>query len=145
MVIMERSATPWHLWVIAVLALLFYGGGCYNYLMIQTANPAYLESIAAEQLNYFNAAPTWFHAVWAIGVWVPLMGALLLVLRNRFAAVALAIGFVAFIAATFHQFSGSAPDSMTSGVGVISTLVIGLIQLALTVYAFAMARRGVLR
>lgn len=145
MAIVDRPATPWHLWLVGILALLFYGGGCYNYLMIQTANPVYLESLTAEQLDYFTTAPLWFHAVWAVGVWLPLLGALLLLLRSRFAAISLAIGFVAFIAATFHQFSGAAPASMTGGVGIISTVVMGLIQLAFVLYAFRMARRGVLR
>ncbi|MWV27455.1 hypothetical protein [Aurantiacibacter rhizosphaerae] len=144
MAIMERR-TPWHFWLVTILALLFYGGGSYNYLMMQSDNAAYLESYTPEQLAYFETAPIWFDAAWAIGVWFALLGALLMLLKSRFAVSALLLGLVGFAIATLHQFSGAAPASMTTGLGMISTIVLGVIQVAIFVYAMAMARKRVLR
>ncbi|MGB3796562.1 MAG: hypothetical protein WA957_09705 [Alteraurantiacibacter sp.] len=141
----NKPHTPWHFWVVGILALLFYGGGCYNYLMMQTDNAVYLESYTLEQLAYFETAPVWFEAAWAIGVWLALIGAILLLLKSRFAVFALLLGLIGFVAATFYQFSGAAPASMTSGLGMISTIVLGVIQLLILIYAMAMSRKRVLR
>ncbi|MFB0613622.1 hypothetical protein [Aurantiacibacter poecillastricola] len=143
--IRQRPATPWHFWVVGILALLFYGGGSYYYLMMQSNNEAYLASYTARQLAYFDNAPTWFDAAWAIGVWVPLLGALLFLIRNRFAFYALLLGLVGFAVASFYQFSGTAPSSMTTGAGLASTAIIGALQLIFVLYAGAMLRRSVLR
>ncbi len=144
MVFNGRPATPWHLWAIGIVALIFYGGGAYNYLMMQTANAAYLESYTPQQLAYFETAPVWFHAAWAIGVWTPLVGALLLLARSRFAFVGLFVGLVGFVIATFYQFAAPAPESMTSGVGLVSTLMLGAFQLFFVIYSFIMLKKGVL-
>lgn len=145
MVIAQRPATPWHFWLVGVLAVIFYGGGSYNYLMMQTGNAAYLASYPAEQIAYFETAPIWFHAGWAIGVWVPLLGAALYLARSRLALPALLIGLLGFLVATYYQFSGAAPVSMTTGAALASTAVLAALQLFFVFYAFAMLRRRVLR
>ena len=72
--------TPWHLWAVGAVALLWNSYGGYDYVMTQTNNAAYLAHFTAEQRAYFDSFPLWMEAVWAIGVWGGLLGGILGVL-----------------------------------------------------------------
>lgn len=145
MTIMERPATPWHLWVIGILALLWNGFGAYDYVMTQTRNEAYMSAFTPEQLDYFYGFPIWVEAFWAIGVWSAFAGAVLLVLRSRFAFHALVLGLAGLAGSSFYQFTSPVPDGVMDGAGLVMTIVIWLTQILLAIYAFSMMRRGVLR
>jgi hypothetical protein len=92
MEVTTRRATPWHLWVVGLLALLFTAYGAYDYLMTQAGNIAYI-SAASEPwgmdpqvaMAYFDSFPVWADAIWAVGVWSGVAGALLLLARSRYA------------------------------------------------------------
>ena len=77
--------TPWHLWAVGAVALLWNGYGGYDYVMTQTNNAAYLAQFTAEQRAYFDNFPMWMEAVWAIGVWGAVLGSVLLLLRSNWA------------------------------------------------------------
>lgn len=61
--------TPWHLWAVGALALVWNGYGGFDYVMTQTQNAAYLAQFTEAQRAYFESFPMWMEAVWAIGVW----------------------------------------------------------------------------
>ena len=145
MAIMERPATPWHLWVIGILALLWNGFGAYDYLMTQTRNEAYMSAFTPEQLDYFYGFPVWMEVFWAIGVWAAFAGALLLVLRSRFAFHAFVLGLIGLAGSSVYQFTSPAPAGVLDGTGMILTLVVWASQILLAFYALVMTRRGVLR
>ncbi|WP_338241019.1 hypothetical protein [Aurantiacibacter hainanensis] len=145
MAIMERPATPWHLWVIGILALLWNGFGAYDYLMTQTRNEAYMSAFTPEQLEYFYSFPLWMEVFWALGVWSAFLGAILLVLRSQYAFLALALGLLGLVGSSIYQFTNPAPAGVLDGTGLIMTVVIWISQILLAVYAYVMMRRGVLR
>ena len=84
--VVTEQRTPWHLWVIGIVALLWNLVGAYDYLMTQTENAAYMGRFTAEQLEYWYGFPTWVVASWAIAVWGGVLGAVLLLLKKRLAA-----------------------------------------------------------
>jgi hypothetical protein len=45
----QSQATPWHLWVIGIVALLWSGMGAMDYVMTQTRNAAYMSAFTPEQ------------------------------------------------------------------------------------------------
>lgn len=145
MAMLERPATPWHLWIIAILALLWNAFGAYDYLMTQTRNEAYMSAFSPEQLEYFYNFPAWMEAFWAIGVWSAFLGAVLLVLRSRFAFHAFVLGLVGLAGSSVYQVTNPAPAGVMDGVGLVLTIVIWASQILLAIYAFAMTRKGVLR
>ena len=112
MAIMGRPATPWHLWVIGILALLWNSFGAYDYLMTMTRNEAYMSAFTPAQLEYFYGFPAWMEAFWAVGVWCAFLGAVLLVLRSRWALHAFVLGLVS--AVNLAMFLGEEAD-MSSG------------------------------
>ena len=136
--------TPWHLWVVGALALLWNGYGGYDYVMTQTNNAAYLAQFTAEQRAYFDSYPMWMEAVWAVGVWGGVLGAVLLLLRMKWAFHAFLASLVAFaVSVVYGQTSGGAAVMGTTG--VVFSAVIFLLGLGFVMYSRMMTRKGVLR
>ena len=61
-----EGRTPAHLWIVGLLALLWNAYGCFEYLMMVTANADYMAKIPPEQLAYMDTLPSWLTAFWAL-------------------------------------------------------------------------------
>lgn len=148
------GGTPWHLWLVGILALLWNGYGCYDYLMTKMQGETYLRT-AAESMGwdaaqsdafvaYYNSMPAWMSAVWAIGVWGGLAGALLLLLRNKLATPVFMVSLLAFVLSLVNTYVLSdAPDFVMSMIwmqGLIFAACVFFVW-----YARMMTRNGVLR
>lgn len=136
--------TPWHLWVVGILALLWNAFGAFDYLMTQTENEGYMGQFTPEQLDYFYGLPAWVVAFWALAVWGGVLGALLLLLKKRLAAPVLLVSLVSMIVTSIHNFLLSEGLDVMGTVGVVFSAVIFVVALLLWLYARAMARKGVL-
>ncbi len=89
--------TPWHLWVVGLLSLVWNAGGAFDYLMTQLDVPSYMSLLTAEQQAYLDGRPMWFDAVWAIGVWFAVLGSILLLARVAWASLAFGISILGLI------------------------------------------------
>ena len=138
------SRTPWHLWFIGIVALLWNAMGAFDYLMTQTENATYMGRFTPEQLEYFYGFPTWVVAAWAIAVWGGVLGAILLLLRKRLAAPVFLVSFLAMVVTSVHNFLLSDGAAVMGGGAVAFSALIFVFALALWLYARAMAARGVL-
>lgn len=151
---MEQAAkvgTPWHLWVVGVVSLLWNAFGGYDYIMSQTGNLAYLSQmeetmgVSAEQaVAYFETFPIWVDFCWALGVWGSIAGSVLLLMRSRFAFHAFALSLLGLLGAMPWQYSNPLPGMTDSTMMSVTTVVISVIILLLAWYSRAMTRRGVL-
>ena len=138
------TRTPWHLWVVGAVALLWNGYGGYDYVMTQTNNAAYLAQFTAEQRAYFDSYPMWMEADWAIGVWGGVLGAVLLLLRSKWAFHAFLASLIAFaVSVVYGQMSEGA--ALMGTTGVIFSAAIFLLGLAFVMYSRMMTRKRVLR
>ncbi|USD38907.1 hypothetical protein [Ferrimonas sp. SCSIO 43195] len=140
------ASTPWHLWLVAILALLWNAAGAFDYLMTQTRHQDYMAQFTQEQLAFFYALPSWVVACWALAVWGGVLGALLLLLRSRRAVGVLLVSWLAMMVTTVHNYG------ISDGMAVMGdpfslgfTAVIFIVALLLYLYARAMAARGGLR
>jgi hypothetical protein len=137
--------TPWHLWVIGVIALSWNAIGAFDYVMTETKNAAYMSSFTPEQLAFFYGLPVWVIAAWAIAVWGGVLGALLLLLRRRLAVWVFLASLVSMVVTTFRNYVLSNGLAIFRDAGSLGfTAVIFLIALGLFLYARAMHKRGVL-
>ena len=137
---------PMHLWIVGILALLWNGYACYEYLMTNMKNQAFLAKVPADQLAYMDGLPSWLTAFWAIGVWGGLAGALLLLIRSRHAVWLFGLSLIgAVVGLGYQMFMTDRPASMTQGMMVIIPCAIIAVCIALLLYARAMAAKGVLR
>ncbi|MGF1454389.1 MAG: hypothetical protein ACFB6R_03320 [Alphaproteobacteria bacterium] len=127
--------TPWHVWVIGVVALLWSGMGALDYVMTQTKNEDYLSAFTPEQVAYFTGFPAWFDAAWALAVWGGVLGALLLLMRTRLSVPVLALSFIAMVVTSVHTFAFTDWQAMMGTGGAIFSALIFLFALFMVVYA----------
>jgi len=139
--------TPWHIWLIGVLSLLWNAGGAFDYVMAHFAADSYLAQATPEQQAYYEGFPAWATAFWALGVWGAFAGSVLLLVRSRFAALAFGISLIGLLANTSRLFSTMGADAVDLlGQGNLAfTAALIVVALGLWLYARSMARKGVLR
>lgn len=65
------TRTPWHLWVVGGVSLLWNGFGAYDFIMTTTQGESYLKASGFDQamIAYFTAMPAWMYGPWTLGVW----------------------------------------------------------------------------
>lgn len=137
--------TPVHLWVVGVLAFLWNCFGCYDYLMTNLKNQAYLAQFTADQIAYMDNLPRWLTAFWALGVWGGLIGSILLLIRNRYAVWAFGASFVGAVVGLGYQLViTTMPASMKQGMMGVMPYVIILITAFLFWYAWNAEKKGLL-
>lgn len=139
--------TPWHLWVIGVVTLVFNAGGAFDYVMTQTKNAAYMAQFTPDELAYFYGFPSWVQGCWAIAVWGAVLGSALLLVRRKWAVGMFALSLIAMVVTFAHNFvlADVKIYEVVGAEAIYVSAVIAIVAVALFVYARAMARRGVLR
>ena len=143
------TRTPWHLWVVGVLSLLWNGFGGYDFIMTTTQGEAYFRASGFDQamIDYYNAMPTWMYAPWILGVWGAVAGSILLLMRSRFAVPAFALSLLgALVSLVYGQFMNPMPE-LPPAMAMMKYMpyVITLIAAFLAWYAWTMSKKGVLR
>ena len=88
-----RPVAGWYMSA-AVASLLFMALGCIMYLMHVLADPA---AMPLDQRAAYEAEPIWVTAAFALAVWVGAAGALMLVLRRKYAEMLLTVSLVAVL------------------------------------------------
>lgn len=141
----DRAATPWHLWAVGIVSLLWNAVGVTDYSMTMMHNATWLAAASPEQRAYFDAFPLVMLGFWALGVWGAFVGSLLLLVRTRHAVTAFAASLVGLAATTFYQFAIAVPPNGRTMAMIGFNLFIWAVALALFFYARAMRTRGVLR
>ena len=143
----EAVKTPWHLWAVGILSLLWNAFGAFDYVMTKLRNPEYMAAFTPEQQAYFYSFPLWANVGWALGVWGSVLGSLLLLVRSRHAVTVFLLSLVGLAISSVYQFGMHYGDLewMFGTFPMIFTAVIWIIVIALFLYARALAAKGVLR
>jgi len=128
-----RPLAKWY-WIAAIASVLFMALGCWGYIMTVTADHA---TLPLDQRNLIEAQPTWMIAVYAIAVWVGLIGAVMLLMRRKLAVPLLLVSLP-------YAITPAVKDLVTTNdiaVAVVVVLITG------TIYSFARhsRQRGWLR
>jgi hypothetical protein len=141
----QNAKTPWHLWVVGVLSLLWNSGGAISYT---TTKMGMLDSSAmpAEQIEYYYNFPAIASAFWAVGVWGCFLGSIALLLRKGWAVQLFGLSIIGLIGTTYFQwFATDLPESLTTAGHKGFAAAIWIITIALFFYAQRMRSAGVLR
>ena len=149
---MTGRTTPLHLWIVGGLGLLWNGFGAYDYLMTRMRNEEYFASMApgvdpAAMLAWVDSFPVYAQFGWGLGVWMGVVGSILLLMRHRWAVPALLLSLVGAVIGLGYQIllAEPAPPPMNEGAMTIMPWVIILVALALFLYARSQRMKGVLR
>jgi len=141
----ERPKTPWHLWVIGIVSLLWNSAGAASYSMTELGMLDGMD-IPPDQLEFFANFPAWAVATWALGVWGCFFGSIALLLRSRWAVLLFGVSIVGLIGTTAYQrLVTELPASMQGTGNDVFSAAIWVITIALFIYANRMRRAGVLR
>jgi hypothetical protein len=138
----NRAATPWHLWVVGVVTLLFNAMGIVSYLSTKLGKLEKM-GMTPDQIAFMNAYPAWISAFWALGVWAAFAGSVLLLARSKWAVTAMAAAMIGLIGTTIGNYAVlDVPASMQAP--ALDVAIWG-VTLFLLFYTRAMAKAGVLR
>ncbi len=135
--------TPWHLWLVGILGLLWNAVGALDFTMTQSRNDAYMGQFTPEQIASLYGFPMWLVAFWGLAVWGGVLGALLLLLRRSLSVPVLLVSLVAMSVTAIHSAFFTGGLYATSGTGPGFVVLIFLVALGLLLYAQAMRQRGV--
>lgn len=142
---MKSLKTPWHLWVIGVVGILWNSMGVMDFVMTLSKNQDYMKAFTPEQIEFFYSFPGWLVVFWAIGVFGGLVGSLLLLFRSKLAVPVFGASLIAMVTTAIHNYGFDKMYEMTGMGAAIFTAVIFVIALLLVIYSMAMQKRAVLR
>jgi hypothetical protein len=145
----ETVKTPWHLWLMGVLSLLWNGFGAFDFIQTTTRGEAYMRAAGFDDamVAYYEAMPGWMYVPWTLGVWGAVIGSVMLLLRRRWAVPAFGLSLVGALISLIYGKLIDPPPPAPPELAAMSwmPIVILLIAVLLFGYAFNMRKRGVMR
>jgi hypothetical protein len=141
------SKTPWHLWVVGIVSLLWNAMGATDFTMTQAKSEVWLKAFTPEQLAYIHGFPLWSVVAWGVGTWGSFLGSVMLLARKGLAFHLFAASLAGALLTSLYSFGLSdGLKIMGGGAGMIAfNAIIVTISVLLLVYAKNMRKRGVLR
>lgn len=143
-----KAATPWHLWAVGGISLLWNAFGGYDFVMSMTQGETYWRAsgMTDAMIAYYNAMPAWMYAPWVLGVWGAVAGSILLLLRSRFAVHAFALSLIGALVSLLYGLviDKAPPPPPEMAAMAYMPYVIVVIAAFLAWYAWTMSKKGVL-
>lgn len=137
----ERKA-PWHLWLVAVVALIWNGSGAYTIMMAQAGR---LPDLEAGEAAYYAAQPIWFVALTDLALVAAIAGAVALLTRSKSAVWLFALSLGAIFVTNSYELAAATSRMLVSRGALVVTVIIALIAIFELAYAWMMQRRAVLK
>jgi hypothetical protein len=139
--------TPWHLWLVGVIATLFNAIGVFDFVMSMARGAAYQASagMTPEQIAHYQQMPGWMMVVWAVGVFGAFLASILLLMRNKLAGPVFIVSLAAFLVSVVYTYVLTNGGAIMGRQMAVTSAVIALLLVLFAAYARFMAGRGVLR
>ena len=133
---------PWHLWLVGLLATLWNGFAAFDFTATAARFEPYIRAMPPELRDYIYSRSIWHFMIWGVATWGGVIGALLLLLRQKLAVPALDVSLAGAAALFLIAIVRPEPHGMND-----PTLagIIALIALLLVAYTHWSSRRGALR
>ena len=128
---------PWHLWITAILTLLWNGSGAFTIMMAQAGK---LPDVDAREAAYYAAQPMWFAITTDIALLLPLAAAVALLRRSRIAVWLFALGLIVFVVNNAYDIAAGTSLVLADRGWLISTAIIAVIAVLQVAYAWAMKK-----
>ncbi|HHX89035.1 MAG TPA: hypothetical protein GX700_04545 [Paracoccus sp.] len=138
------TSRPWHLLPVALLLVLWHGALAFDYLNLRFALfpgiPPLFPALPLEAM--------WMKVVWAMAVWLGLLGAVFLLLSDDASVLLLFAAAASMLAALAGVMTGAAPVAVTGVLAAVGwpglAVALALVPLAGWLYARDQKRRDVL-
>jgi len=138
--------TPWHLWLVGLIALLFNAIGVFDFVMSMAQGAKYQASagMTPDQIAHYQQMPSWMTAVWAVGVFGAFGASILLLLRRRQALFTFVLSLAAFLVSLLYTYVLTNGGAVMGPQMAITSAVIAGLLVFFGWYSRLMTRRGVL-
>jgi hypothetical protein len=139
--------TPWHIWLIGVIALLFNSIGVFDFVMSMARGAQYQASagMTPDQIAHYQAMPGWMTLVWAVGVFGAFLASILLLLRRKLALPVFVLSLAAFLVSLLYTYVLTDGGAVMGQQMAITSAVIAGLLVFFSWYSRFMTARGVLR
>jgi len=139
--------TPWHIWLIGVIALLFNSIGVFDFVMSMARGAQYQASagMTPDQIAHYQAMPGWMTLVWAVGVFGAFLASILLLLRRKLALPVFVLSLAAFLVSLLYTYVLTDGGAVMGQQMAITSAVIAGLLVFFSWYSRFMTVRGVLR
>lgn len=97
----SSNKPPVYFWVVAIIAILWYAFGVYNYLMQAFLTKEQVTELSNVDQLFYDDLPAWYVSAFAIAVFAGLVAAISLLIRKRWAYI---LFIVSFLAVGIQQF-----------------------------------------
>ena len=136
------ASRPWHLWVVAILTLLWNGSGAVTIMMAQMGR---LPDLSADEAAYYAAQPLWNVILTNIATLAPVAAGIALLLRSQRAVWLFALSLALILILDVYELVVGTSRALVNRGALIVTVIIAIIAVVQLVYSMAMKKRGVLR
>ena len=132
---------PWHVWTVAILTLLWNGGGAYTIVMAQMGSSLDMD---AHEIAYYARQPFWFVLTTDLALLSAIAAAVALLLRSRVAAWLFALSLCAIVVNNLYDVAANTSLALADSGWRNLTIVIVIVAVLQCAYALTMTRRAVL-
>ncbi len=141
------TKTPWHVWLVGVIALLFNSIGVFDFVMSMAQGAKYQASagMTPDQIAHYQQMPAWMTVVWAVGVFGAFLASILLLLRRQQALPVFIGSLAAFLVSLFYTYVLTNGGAVMGQQMAITSAVIAGLLVFFSGYCRYMTLRGVLR
>jgi hypothetical protein len=142
-----HTKTPWHLWLVGVVAVLFNSIGVFDFVMSMAKGAEYMASVGMtpDQIAHYQQMPSWMTVVWAVGVFGAFLASIFLLLRRKLALPVFLLSLVAFLVSVLYTYVLTNGGAVMGQQMAITSAVITALLVFFIWYSRFMAARGVLR
>jgi hypothetical protein len=134
--------TPWHIWAVGILTLLWNGSGAYTIMMAQAGR---LANINPDEAAYYAAQPSWFVVATDIALVAAVAAGVTLLLRRRAAMWLFAFSLSAIVVTNAYDLAAGTSRTLVSQGALVVTLIIATIAVLQLLYSWTMQRRAFLK
>jgi hypothetical protein len=139
--------TPWHIWLVGVIAVLFNSIGVFDFVMSMAQGAKYQASagMTPDQIAHYQQMPSWMTVVWAVGVFGAFLASILLLLRRKQALLVFILSLAAFVVNLLYTYVLTNGGAVMGQQMAITSAVIAGLLVFFSWYSRFMTLRGVLR
>lgn len=142
----DGTKTPWHLWLVGAIGILWNGFGAADFAMSMIQGETWYRAMkmTEAQIAFMQTYPAWTYVVWFAGTWGAVLGAVLLLLRSRWAVQAFLVSLIGFLLSLVYAYVLSDARAVMGGMEAMHVVIFAGCVFFLW-YAWTMGKRGILR
>ena len=132
-------------WIIGIIALLWNGMGCFNYIAQAYEMDFYKTGFTEAQIAFMDTLPAWNTALFAIAVFAGLIASIAFLMKKKISVMLFIVSFIpALIGQVYWLFGTEAPEVMKDHSPYVAPIMVVVLGIVFIWYSKKMKAEGVL-